>query len=131
MRVDDYDYWVVRMNSEDARERGLTQRDLVKLHNERAAVVCAVDISPLVARGSLKTFESCAEFDFIEDADGSLIDRGGCMNLLTPSRTQAQGTSAIAPNSCLVQAEKWTTPWGKTDGKMESGDRHRRMHELQ
>ena len=52
------------------------------------------------------------------------------MNLLTPSRTQAQGHRAIAPNSCLVQAENGQ-PLGKTDGKMESGDRHRRMHELQ
>jgi trimethylamine-N-oxide reductase (cytochrome c) len=131
MRADGHDYWVVRMNSEDARERGLAQRDLVKLYNERAAVICAVDVSPLVARGSLKTFESCAEFDFIEDADGNIVDRGGCMNLLTPSRTQAKGTSSIAPNSCLVQAEKWSGLWGRNDEKMESGDRRRRVHELQ
>ncbi|MGD9810852.1 MAG: molybdopterin-dependent oxidoreductase [Sphingobium sp.] len=131
MHIDGYDYWVVRMNSEDAAERGIARGDLIKLYNERAAVICAADVSPLVARGSLKTFESCAEFDFIEDADGNIVDRGGCMNLLTPSRTQAKGTSAIAPNSCLVQAEKWTARWGKTDEKMESGDRRSRVHELQ
>lgn len=129
--VDGHAYWVVRMNSADATTRGLSQHDLVKVFNDRAGVICAVDISPLVARGSLKTWESSAEFDFIEDAGGKILDRGGCMNLLTPSRTQAKGTSAIAPNSCLVQAEKWTGVWGVKDAEVESGDRRRRVHELQ
>ncbi len=129
--VGGYAYWTIRMNSEDARERGLAQHDLVKLFNDRGAVVCAVDISPLVARGSVKSFESCAEFDFVEGADGKILDRGGCLNLLTPSRTQAAGTSSIAPNSCLVQVEKWTGVWEKNNAEMESGNRHRRVHELQ
>jgi molybdopterin guanine dinucleotide-containing S/N-oxide reductase-like protein len=129
--VEGYAYWVIRMNSADAEARGLTQHCLVKVFNERAAVICAVDISPLVARGAIKTFESSAEFDFIEDADGKVVDRGGCINLLTPSRTQATGTSAIAPNSCLVQVERWNRRWEDAGGQVESGNRHIRVHELQ
>ncbi len=129
--IDGYAYWVVRMNSRDAEERGLAQRDLVKVYNDRAGVICALDVSPLVARGSIKTYESSAEFDFIEDADGKILDRGGCINLLTPSRTQAKNTTSIAPNSCLVEIEKWTGIWGQSDENVESGDRFSQVHELQ
>jgi trimethylamine-N-oxide reductase (cytochrome c) len=38
---------------------------------------------------------------------GEQVEIGGCMNTLTPSRTQSQGTSGMAPNSCLVQVEAW------------------------
>lgn len=33
------------------------------------------------------------------------------MNLLTPFRNQAAGTSAISPNSCLVQVRAWNQVW--------------------
>jgi len=129
--VDGYAYWVLRMNALDAAERGLKQHGLVKVHNDRAAVICAVDISPLVARGSVKAFESSAEFDFIQDQAGRVIDRGGCMNLLTPSRSQAKGTSAIAPNSCLVEVERWDAAWEVVNEEVEPDRRHSRVHELQ
>jgi trimethylamine-N-oxide reductase (cytochrome c) len=111
IRVDGYAYWVVRMNDADAKARGLKDRDLVKVYNDRGTVICAVEVSPLVAPGTIKSYESCAEFDFIEDKNGKIVDRGGCMNLLTPSRTQAKGTTAIAPNSCQIEIAKWTQKW--------------------
>ena len=103
----------------------------MKVFNDRAGVICAVDISPLVARGSIKTFESSAEFDFVQDKDGKVLDRGGSINLLTPSRTQAKGTSAIAPNSCLVEIELWDQKWEVSDGQVESDRRRVLVHELQ
>jgi trimethylamine-N-oxide reductase (cytochrome c) len=111
--VDGYAYWVIHMNNHDAKERNLRQNSLVAVSNDRGTVICAVDISPLVARGVVKTFESCAEFDFVETSDGRIIDRGGSVNLLTPSRSQAEGTSAIAPNSCLVEVTEWTGSWSE------------------
>jgi trimethylamine-N-oxide reductase (cytochrome c) len=102
--IDGYYYWVVRMNPKDACDRGLAQHDLVRIFNDRGSVICAVDISPLVMSGVVKTFEASAEFDPI-DADGN-IDRGGCMNILV-SRRRESGTESITPNSCLVQIEAW------------------------
>lgn len=112
LTVDGYAYWIVRLNARDAAERGVAAGSLVKVYNDRAAVICAADVSPLVARGTVKTFESSAEFDFVIGSDGKVLDRGGCMNLLTPSRTQAKGTRAIAPNSCLVNIDRWDGVWG-------------------
>jgi len=94
------------MNDVDARERGIRHGELVKVWNERGAVICAADISPMVARGTVKSFESSAEYQMIEVAC-ERVEIGGCMNTLTPSRSQSQGTSSMAPNSCLVQAEAW------------------------
>jgi trimethylamine-N-oxide reductase (cytochrome c) len=74
--------------------------------NDRGAVVCAADVSPMVARGTVKCFESSSEYVMIEVA-GERVEIGGCMSTLTPSRPQSQGTSGMAPNSCLVQVEAW------------------------
>jgi trimethylamine-N-oxide reductase (cytochrome c) len=38
---------------------------------------------------------------------GETVEIGGCLNMLTPDRSQTRGTSSMAPNSCLVQVEKW------------------------
>ena len=115
-KIKDYPYWIIRLNSEDAHARGLKQHDLVKVFNGRATVICAVEVSPLVARGVAHSYESSAEFDFMQDESGEVVDRGGCLNLLTPSRNQAKGTSAIAPNSCLVEIERWNEDWEVING---------------
>lgn len=100
-------FWLLRMGVQDAQARGIGHHDLVKVFNDRGAVICAVDVSPMVASGVVKSFESSAEFEPVE-IDGEWVDLGGCMNTLTPSRSQMKGTSSMSPNSCLVQVEKWT-----------------------
>jgi trimethylamine-N-oxide reductase (cytochrome c) len=94
------------MNDLDARERDIRHGDLIKVWNNRSAVICAADVSPMVARGTVKSFESSAEYQMIDIA-GERVEIGGCMNTLTPSRSQSKGTSSMAPNSCLVQVEAW------------------------
>jgi hypothetical protein len=41
------------------------------------------------------------------EVDGERVEIGGCLNVLTSSRPQTRGTSSMAPNSCLVQVERW------------------------
>jgi trimethylamine-N-oxide reductase (cytochrome c) len=105
--VDGHYYWIVRLSEEDARSRGVGHGDLVKVFNERGAVICAADVSPMVARGVLKSYESSAEFQ-PRVINGETVDIGGCMNMLTSSRPQMKGTSSMSPNSCLVEVTKWT-----------------------
>ncbi len=106
MLVDGYYYWVLRMNPADAATRNLKHRDVVKVFNRRAAVLCAIDVSPLVVQGTVKAYESCAVYDPIQTPDGP-VDRGGCLNLLTPSRSITPTADGIAPNSCLVEVGRW------------------------
>ena len=99
-------FYLLRLNPADAAARGIRHRDLVKIFNDRGAVICAADISPLVVPGVVKSYEASAEFQLVEVA-GETVEIGGCLNLITSSRTQTRGTSSMAPNSCLVEIEKW------------------------
>jgi trimethylamine-N-oxide reductase (cytochrome c) len=38
---------------------------------------------------------------------GKSVDRGGCLNLLTPERTQTKTTHSLAGANSLVQIELW------------------------
>ncbi len=107
MLIDGYYYWVLRINDQDAAALGIQHRDLVRVHNERGSVICAADVSPLIARGVLKSFESAAVLDVIDHPVFGRVDRGGCMNILTPKRTQVKRTSGMGCNSCLVAVEPW------------------------
>ncbi|ENY8013060.1 molybdopterin-dependent oxidoreductase [Vibrio fluvialis] len=102
-----YYYWVLKINPEDAAVRGIAQHDLVRVFNDRSAVLCAAEITPLIAPGVLKSFESSAVYDPIPDPKGGMIDRGGCINLLTSSRPIVKGSSGMASSNCLVEIEKW------------------------
>jgi trimethylamine-N-oxide reductase (cytochrome c) len=104
--IDGHYYWLLRMNEADAAARGITDRTLVKVFNDRGTVICAADVSPLVATGVVKSFESSAEYQMVEVA-GERVEIGGCLNILTSSRSQLSGTSSMAPNSCLVQVARW------------------------
>jgi molybdopterin guanine dinucleotide-containing S/N-oxide reductase-like protein len=106
VRIDGHAYWLLRIHSADAAERGIVHHGLVKVFNDRGAVICAADVSSMVTRGVVKSFESSAEYIPVE-VDGETVDIGGCMNLLTSSRTAMKGTSSMAPNACLVQVVSW------------------------
>jgi molybdopterin guanine dinucleotide-containing S/N-oxide reductase-like protein len=99
-------FWLLRLSPQDAAARGIAHHDLVKVYNDRATVICAADVSALVTPGVVKSYESSAEFQLIE-VNGEQVEIGGCMNMLTSDRPQSRGTSAMSPNSCLVQVEKW------------------------
>jgi trimethylamine-N-oxide reductase (cytochrome c) len=104
--VDGHAYWIIRLGQEEAARRGLVQHDLVKVYNDRGAVICAVDISPLMMSGVAKSYGSAAELNLLTTPEG-MVDRGGCMNLLTNTRQISKTSDGIAPNSCLVQIKKW------------------------
>ena len=106
LQVEGHYYWLLRMNSDDAAARGIAHRSLVKVWNDRGAVICAADVSTMLAPGAVKSFESSAEYQPVKFGD-EWVDIGGSMNVLTPSRSQQRGTSSMAPNSCLVQVAPW------------------------
>lgn len=105
-RIAGHDFWLLRIGPLDAQARGIGHRDLVKVFNDRGAVICAADITPLVMPGVVKSFEASADFQLVVVA-GETVEIGGCMNTLTPDRPQTRGTSSMSPNSCLVEVEKW------------------------
>jgi anaerobic selenocysteine-containing dehydrogenase len=109
--IDGYHYWTIRINPLDAEKRNIKQHDLVRAYNDRCAVIFVADVSPMLGEGMIKTYESSALIDLIEgDGPKGFVDRAGCANLLTPSRSQQKGMDGMASNSCLVELAAWTLP---------------------
>ena len=104
--IDGYYYWIVRINPADAGARGIHNNDLVKVFNDRGAVICAAQVTERIRPGVVHSYESSAKYDPIAEP-GESPDRGGCINLLTPSSMIIKKSHSTASNSCLVQIEKW------------------------
>ncbi len=104
--IDGYYYWIVRINSKDADKRKIKNDDLVKIFNDRGAVICAIQVTERVPPGTVHSYESSAIYDPIGEP-GLSPDRGGCVNILTSSRPIIEKSHSFASNSCLVQIEKW------------------------
>ncbi len=104
--IDGYYYWIIRINTKDAEARGIKENDLVKVFNDRGAVICAAQVTERVPPGTVHSYESSAVYDPVGEP-GYSPDRGGCINLLTPSRMMIKKSHSMAANSCLVQIELW------------------------
>jgi trimethylamine-N-oxide reductase (cytochrome c) len=106
VEVDGHYYWVFRMNEADAAERGIKDGDLIRAYNERGSVIFCCRITKRVPKGTCHCYESCAEYDPL-GTPGESDDRGGCINLLTPSRLLSKYATGMTTEHCLVQVEKW------------------------
>jgi len=106
VNIDGYYYWIIRLNAEDAAERGIGKHDLVKVSNDRGAVICAALPTQRLPRGVCHGYESSAMYDPMGEP-GKSVDRGGCLNLLTPERTQTKTTHSLAGANALVEIEPW------------------------
>jgi len=103
---DGYYYWVIRINPEDARKRGIKEGDIVKAYNDRGIVLLAAQVTGRVPTGVVHSYESCAIYEPTGEP-GESPDRAGCINLLTPHRFISKNACGMAPNSCLIEIEKW------------------------
>ena len=99
-------YWIIRINSKDAKKRGIKEGDIVKVYNDRGVVLCAAQVTERVPPGVVHSYESSAVYDPLGEP-GESPDKGGCINLLTPSRFISKNACGMAPNSCLVEVKKW------------------------
>jgi trimethylamine-N-oxide reductase (cytochrome c) len=106
LKEDGYYYWIIRINSRDAEARGIGDEDLVKVFNDRGEVICAAQVTERVPPGTVHSYESCADYDPV-GRPGEGADRSGCVNILTPARYITKNSAGMAPNSCLVQIEKY------------------------
>jgi molybdopterin guanine dinucleotide-containing S/N-oxide reductase-like protein len=104
---DGYDWHVVRMHTIDSERRHIKNGDIVKLYNDRASVLGIAQVTERIRPGVVHSYEGSSLYDPIEPGNPAAPDRGGCVNLLTPSRTLSQNVVGMAPNSCLIEVTKW------------------------
>jgi trimethylamine-N-oxide reductase (cytochrome c) len=79
---DGYQYEPVWMNTATAREYGVSHGDIVKLYNERGAVLGAAYVTERIIPGVVY-MDHGSRFDPI---DPEKLDRGGAINLISPRR---------------------------------------------
>ncbi|MCL1896314.1 MAG: molybdopterin-dependent oxidoreductase [Clostridiales bacterium] len=104
---DGYAYWIVRMHQEDARARGIRHGDLVKLYNDRGAILAVAYLTERMKPGVLMSYQAGAKYDPLEPGKPGSIDRGGCVNLLTPSRMVSKNAPGMVSNSVCAEIERW------------------------
>lgn len=116
INIDGYNYWIFRMNTDDAAERGLKTGDLIEVYNDRGSVLCALDTTERLPHGVCHSYEACADFRALGEP-GRSPEVNGCINTLTTSEMIIKRAHGLAVNSCLVEVRKWegdeVNPWKK------------------
>ena len=98
------DYRTMYINPVDAAARGLKDRDLVKVHNDRGSMVCSTVITERVMPAILYVWEG-GWYQPQEPGNQNSIDLGGNPNVVIAPR-QGELTHGMVANT-LVQVEKW------------------------
>lgn len=104
---DGYAYWPIRMNPIDAADRGIKQGDLVRVYNDRGSVICMAYLTERLKPHCCMAYQAGAKYDPLEPGKEGSPDRGGCMNLLTPSRMVAKNVPGMVSNSVDIEIERW------------------------
>jgi trimethylamine-N-oxide reductase (cytochrome c) len=104
--IDGHYYWIMRLNKDDAEARGIQNHDLIKAHNTRGAVICVAHLTERLKPGVAHSYESSAVWAPLGKV-GKSADKGGCVNLLSPSRTQIKQAHSMANGLSMIQIEKW------------------------
>ncbi len=104
---DGYPWHVIRIHPSDASARGIKNGDVVRMYNDRGAVLGIIQVTERMRPGVVHSYESSSKYDPLEKGKPGSVDRGGCINLLTPSRMISKNAPGMANNSCLIEISTW------------------------
>ncbi|MBI4287664.1 MAG: molybdopterin-dependent oxidoreductase [Chloroflexi bacterium] len=96
----------VAMNSADAAARGIKNGDLVRVFNDIGEMAIPARVTERIMPGVVDIPQGGW---YQPDEKG--VDRGGCVNTVTPDEPSPGG--ALASNGVLVQVEKWEASSGR------------------
>ena len=100
--ADGYLYEPVWIHARDAEKRGIQTGDLVKIFNERGAVLGGARITERIMPGVI-SMDHGARCDWIIPGK---VDRGGAVNLIAPGGTTSRNCAGMATSGYLVEIEK-------------------------
>ena len=69
-------------------------------------MICAAQLTERVPPGVAHSYEASAIYEPLGEP-GRSVERGGCINQLTPHRMIVEKSHSMAPCSCLVELAKW------------------------
>jgi trimethylamine-N-oxide reductase (cytochrome c) len=98
---DGYWYEAIWINPADAAKLGIKYGDVVKVYNERGAILAGVRVVERSIPGSV-VMDHGSTVDPISDK----LDRGGCNNLICPNATASKNANGMVVTGYLVGIEK-------------------------
>lgn len=101
---DGYMYEPLWINPSDAEKRGIKNGDIVKIYNQRGAVLGGAIVWERIMPGVVY-IDHGARVDSIIPGE---LDRGGAINLITPDGIISKNCAGIATSGFLVETEKVT-----------------------
>ncbi len=91
------------INTEDARERGIRDGDLIEVYNDRGAIIVGAVVTDNIMKGVISIMEGCWP---------SLDSKGRCnsglINFITSSRRSSGLSEATSANTVLASVKKCT-----------------------
>ena len=101
-------YWhPARLHPAEADARGIKTGDIVRLYNDRGAVLCIAEVTERMRKGVVHSYYGSGKYDQLEPGNPDSPEKGGCVAILTPDRMLSKNAPGMAPNSCLVEIERW------------------------
>ena len=112
IRKDGHNWIVIRVHPEQATARGIQNRDIIKVFNDRGTVLGIAHVTETLRPGVIHCYTSSGKYEPLEPGNADSPDRGGCVSMLTPLRMMSKNAPGMASNTCLVEIAKWedTTP---------------------
>jgi trimethylamine-N-oxide reductase (cytochrome c) len=98
---DGYKYEPLWINPIDANKRGIIHGDVVKVYNERGAVLGGAYVTERMMPGVVY-MDHGARYDPIVPGE---LDRGGAINTITPHNKTSKNATGMVVSSFLVEVE--------------------------
>lgn len=99
--TDGYLYEPLWIHPVDAEKRGITKGDVVKVYNERGAVLGGAYVTERIMPGTVY-MDHGARYDPIVPGE---LDRGGAINSISPHKTTSKNATGMATSGYLVEVE--------------------------
>ena len=99
---DGYQYQRLWMHPSDAAKRGISQGEIVKIFNQRGAVLAGAYVTERIVPGAV-SIDHGARVDFILPGQ---LDRGGAINTITPHNTTSKNCCGMAVSGFLAEVER-------------------------
>ncbi len=96
-------YEAIWMHPQDAKARGIKPGDIVRIFNERGAVLCGAFVTERMMPGVVSV-PNGAGYNPIEIGK---LEGGGVINTISPLNTTSKNAFGMASNAFLAQVEKW------------------------
>jgi len=98
-------YEAVWINPVDAKARGIVEGDIVRIFNDRGAVLAAAHVTERMVLGNVRIPNGASLRP--AEPDKPYQDTAGTINLITPYNTTSANAFGMVITAFLVQLEKW------------------------